>query len=102
METTPESLPLSLEMAGGHDGHSAVAMPQSFPVSLGVESGCIMVTMPWSLQVPLGLGGWLVSVLGSLLVSVLGSLLVSLGVWEWLVATVAMVAAVQWLCWSPS
>lgn len=87
-----------------------MAMPQSFPVSLGVESGCIMVTMPWSLQVPLGLGGWLVSMLGSLLVSVLGSLLVSmlgsllvsLGIWEWLVATVAMVAAVQWLCWSPS
>lgn len=102
METTPGSLPLSLEMAGGHGGHSAVAMPQSFPVSLGVESGCIMVTMPWSLQVPLGLGGWLVSMLGSLLVSVLGSLLVSLGVWEWLVATVTMVAAVQWLCWSPS
>lgn len=94
METTPGSLPLSLEMAGGHGGHSAVAMPQSVPVSLGVESGCIMVTVPWSLQVPLGLGGWLVSMLGSLLVS--------LGVWEWLVATVTMVAAVQWLCWSPS
>lgn len=36
------------------------------------------------------------------LVFMVRSLLVALGIREWPLATVAMVATVQWPCWSPS